>query len=61
MPERPEGVGDDWLLVDCTNPACNLTVWVPPNALEQAREAGIPIVKAVCSAACAKALMLSLT
>jgi hypothetical protein len=29
--ERPTEVPPDWVLVDCDNPSCSYTVWVPPG------------------------------
>lgn len=53
-PERPEGVPEDWVLMDCQNSECPQTVWVP-----QDWESVVPDtpVKAVCSSECAVALV----
>lgn len=51
--DRPEGVGDDWVRVDCANPPCDQTVWVPSI------EVGTVVIP-VCSAVCAKAVVEAL-
>lgn len=55
--ERPEGVPEDYVLVDCDNPKCDYTVWIPPDIGVEVD--GTPLVR-VCSAECARAILESL-
>jgi hypothetical protein len=53
-PERPAEVPEDWVLVDCQNPQCPQTVWVPPDWMDVSLATP---VKAVCSSECALVLV----
>lgn len=55
MSERPAEVPPDWVEVDCANPDCDRTVWVPPFAAAGTVE-GTPIA-GVCSSGCALQLV----
>lgn len=47
---RPRHVPRDWIEVDCANPSCSLTTWVPAGTM-----AGTQVI-VVCSIACAAEL-----
>lgn len=49
MTDRPDGVPSDWIQVDCDNPSCPYTAWVPD--LGQQSE-DVPVIN-TCSSACA--------
>jgi hypothetical protein len=58
--DRPENVPADWVLVDCTNPTCEYTVWVPPHIqvtiVDDLSGAKLPVLP-ICSAKCSMELL----
>lgn len=56
---RPPNAPADYVEADCSNPMCDRTTWIPPQAMEAAREhgsTGMPVCSAECSLVMVKAL-----